>query len=109
MAMDSPVMVAMMVTVVTEGSWPVQMVDDVAGLRMGGADARQVDCIWPTIAFRSANSNPRGSNRFQKESALAGGRHILSRVCHMRFPCDARRLAHGVPGVAQARDLDAVL
>jgi hypothetical protein len=59
MAMDSAVMVVMMVTVVTEGSWPVQMVDDVAGLRMGGADAR--------------------------------------------------RLAHGVPGVAQARDLDAVL
>jgi len=53
MAMDSPVMVG------TEGSWPVQMVDDEASLPMGGADAR--------------------------------------------------RLAHGVPGGAQARDLDAVL
>jgi hypothetical protein len=36
MAMDSPVM---LVTVVTEDSWPAQMVDDVAGLRMGCADA----------------------------------------------------------------------
>jgi hypothetical protein len=37
MAMNFSVM---MVTVVTEVSWPVQMVGDVAGLRMGGTGAR---------------------------------------------------------------------
>jgi hypothetical protein len=59
MTMVSAVMMDMMVTVVTEGSWPARMVDDVAGFRMGGVDAT--------------------------------------------------RLAHGVPGSAQAVDVEAAL